>query len=75
MADSRVVRVAGAAGAVLRALLLALPVLRALLGLALIGYGAWLWWPPAGFMAVGVLLVADQLLPEREPAAPVEVDG
>lgn len=30
----------------------------ALAGTGLIGYGAWLWWPPAGFMGAGALLVA-----------------
>jgi hypothetical protein len=35
-------------------------VLPGLVGLALIAYGAWLWWPPAGFMAAGVLLLADR---------------
>lgn len=29
----------------------------ALAGTGLIGYGAWLWWPPAGFMAAGALMV------------------
>ena len=31
--------------------------LLAVLGAGLIGYGAWLAWPPAGFMAAGTLLV------------------
>ena len=30
----------------------------ALVGTGLIGYGAWLWWPPAGFIATGSLMVA-----------------
>ncbi len=29
----------------------------ALIGTGLIGYGAWLWWPPAGFLSTGALLV------------------
>lgn len=30
----------------------------AIVGTGMIGYGAWLWWPPAGFMLPGALLVA-----------------
>lgn len=29
-----------------------------LVGVGLLGYGAWLWWPPAGFMMAGALMVA-----------------
>lgn len=27
-------------------------------GTAMLGYGAWLWWPPAGWMAAGGVLIA-----------------
>jgi len=33
------------------------PDLAALLGLALLSYGAWRAWPPAGFIVAGVLLL------------------
>lgn len=43
---------------------------RGLAGLALISYGAWLAYPPAGFVTAGVLLLADRVLDERkEPRA------
>ena len=32
--------------------------LTAIAGVGLLGYGAWLAWPPAGFMAAGVMLFA-----------------
>ncbi|GIH91951.1 hypothetical protein ACFFMN_33905 [Planobispora siamensis] len=51
------VRLAGPAGSAVRALLQALP---GLLGLGLVAYGAWLAWPPAGFIAAGALLLADR---------------
>jgi hypothetical protein len=35
-------------------------VLPGLAGLVLVAYGAWLAWPPAGFIAAGVLLLADR---------------
>lgn len=35
-------------------------VLPGLLGWALLSYGAWLAWPPAGFMVAGGLLLVDQ---------------
>lgn len=38
---------------------------RALAGLLLVAYGAWLAWPPAGFIAVGAGLLADRILDER----------
>lgn len=31
-------------------------------GACLIGYGAWLWWPPAGFMMVGAILLGIAVL-------------
>ncbi|MEV0779183.1 hypothetical protein [Streptomyces sp. NPDC050428] len=60
-----VVRSAGVAGTVTGALWRALP---SLLGVGLVAYGAWLAWPPAGFLAAGALLLADQVadrLPRR----------
>ena len=30
----------------------------ALLGLALLGAGLWLWWPPAALVVVGLVLLA-----------------
>jgi hypothetical protein len=60
------VRLAGAAGLVLGALWRALP---GLAGLVLVSYGAWLAWQPAGFLAAGVLLLADQIadrMPQRK---------
>ncbi|MER5678682.1 hypothetical protein ABT081_17245 [Streptomyces sp. NPDC002238] len=53
-----VARLAGVAGAVTGVLWRALP---ALLGVGLVAYGAWLAWPPAGFLAAGALLLADQV--------------
>jgi hypothetical protein len=52
------VRLAGAAGMVVGALWRALP---GLAGLGLVSYGAWLAWPPAGFLTAGVLVLADQV--------------
>lgn len=48
---------AGAAGTALRWLATALP---GLAGLLLASYGAWLAWPPAGWMTAGGLLLADR---------------
>ncbi|MFJ8871084.1 hypothetical protein ACIRD6_35695 [Streptomyces sp. NPDC102473] len=53
-----VARSAGVAGAVTGVLWRALP---SLLGVGLVAYGAWLAWPPAGFLAAGFLLLADQV--------------
>lgn len=50
--------VAGPAGTLARAAGQALP---GLAGLGLVAYGAWLWWPPAGFIAAGALLLADRV--------------
>lgn len=36
-------------------------------GLALVAYGAWLWWPPAGFIAAGTLLLADRIWEQSRP--------
>jgi len=49
---------AGAAGWAVGALGRALP---SLTGLVLVSYGAWLAWPPAGFLAAGALVLADQV--------------
>lgn len=48
---------AGPVGGALRGLWQALP---GLVGVALVFYGAWLAWPPAGFLAAGVLVLADR---------------
>ncbi|WP_406457102.1 hypothetical protein OH768_24910 [Streptomyces sp. NBC_01622] len=52
------VRAAEPLGAAAGALWRALPVL---LGWALVSVGAWLAWPPAGFLTAGGLLLADQV--------------
>ncbi|MFD7774268.1 hypothetical protein [Streptomyces sp. NPDC059753] len=49
---------AGAVGMAVGALWRALP---GLAGLGLISYGAWLAWPPAGFLSAGALVLADQV--------------
>lgn len=51
------VTLAAPVGAALRALAVALP---GLIAVGLVSYGAWLAWPPAGFIAAGVLLLADR---------------
>lgn len=53
-------------GTLLRALLVTVVAVRGLVALALISYGAWLAWPPAGFMVAGGLLLADRMLDERK---------
>ena len=56
-------------------------VLRDLAGLAAvasISYGAWLAWPPAGFMVGGALVLIGVMLSARgdvPPAAPPDGDG
>lgn len=52
------VGLAGAAGLAVGAAWRALP---GLAGLALVAYGAWLAWPPAGFLTAGALVLADQV--------------
>lgn len=52
--------------ATLHALLAAVVALRGLAGLLLISYGAWLAYPPAGFVIAGVLLLADRVMEERK---------
>lgn len=54
--DAWLLPLAGAAGTAVGALWRALP---ALLGVGLVSFGAWLAWPPAGFMTAGVLVLAD----------------
>lgn len=58
---------AGAAGVVTASLLRALP---GLAGLGLVAYGAWLAWPPAGFLAAGVLILADVVTARYPGRAP-----
>lgn len=54
-----------AGGPVIAALMSAVIALRGLAGLALISYGAWLAYRPAGFVLAGVLLLADRMVDER----------
>jgi hypothetical protein len=56
------VRLAAPAGAAAGTLWRALPVL---LGWVLVSVGAWLAWPPAGFLTAGALLLADQIADRR----------
>lgn len=51
------VHLAGPAGTVVRFLLTAGP---GLAGIGLLAYGAWLAWPPAGWMIAGALLLVDR---------------
>lgn len=56
---------AAAAGAAVGAVWRALP---GLVGVGLLSAGAWLAWPPAGFMTAGSLVLADHIydrLPKR----------
>jgi hypothetical protein len=55
-----------AAASAVAGLLAAVVAVRGLAGLALISYGAWLAYPPAGFVTAGVLLLADRVLDERK---------
>ncbi|MET9088136.1 hypothetical protein ABZX77_40705 [Streptomyces sp. NPDC004237] len=55
-------RLAAPLGAAAGALWRALPVL---LGWVLVSVGAWLAWPPAGFLTAGALLLADQVADRR----------
>lgn len=52
---------AAAAGVALRAGRRALPAVQALLALGLVAYGCWLAWAPLGFIAPGVVLLADRV--------------
>lgn len=49
------------ASAALQGVLAAILAVRGLAGLALVAYGAWLAWPPAGFIVAGAGLLADHL--------------
>lgn len=59
-----------AAGPVVAALQSAVIAMRGLAGLALISYGAWLAYRPAGFVIAGVLLLADRMVDERRDRTP-----
>jgi hypothetical protein len=54
--DAWLLPLADAAGVAVGAVWRALP---ALLGVGLVSFGAWLAWPPGGFMTAGVLVLAD----------------
>lgn len=56
--DPLAVRLAAPLGAAVGVVWRAFPVL---LGWALVSVGAWLAWPPAGFLTAGGLLLADQV--------------
>lgn len=58
---------AGVAGSGLRFALSSAAMLRGLAGLLLLAFGAWLAWPPAGFMVLGAGLLADRIADERRP--------
>ncbi|MEV4001005.1 hypothetical protein [Actinomadura sp. NPDC049753] len=60
-------RAAAAAGTALRAVFTAVLAVRALAGVMLVAYGAWLAWPPAGFIVAGAALLADRLDDRRRP--------
>jgi hypothetical protein len=44
----------------------------ALTGAGLVGYGAWLAWPPAGFVVVGLILIAGVWLHDRNEGGTTE---
>jgi hypothetical protein len=44
----------------------AVRVAPSLAGVALVSYGAWLAWRPAGFLTCGFLLLADQIAGRRQ---------
>jgi hypothetical protein len=56
---------AGAAGTVVRAALAAVLAVRGIAGAALVAAGAWMAWPPAGFIVAGAALLADRILDDR----------
>lgn len=56
MSQAWTARLAGAAGVVVGILVRVLP---GLVGLLLVSYGAWLAWPPAGFLTAGLLVLLD----------------
>ncbi len=49
--------------------------LAGLAAVAAISFGAWLAWPPAGFMVGGALVLAGVLLTARQDAPPPAADG
>ena len=49
--------------------------LAGLAGVAAISTGAWMAWPPAGFMVGGALVLAGALLSARQDASPPSADG
>lgn len=55
------------AGAALRYLAAAAP---AGVGVLLLSYGAWLAYPPAGFIVAGLVLLADRIATARQQAPP-----
>lgn len=61
-----VAALAGAAGVLLRWLGVVVMGGRALAGLLLLSYGAWLAYHPAGFIVPGLLLLADRVAEERK---------
>lgn len=61
--------IADVAGKVVRVGLAVVLAVRGLAALCLISYGAWLFYPAAGFIMAGVLLLADRLADERRVKA------
>lgn len=61
----RVASMAGAAGTALRVTLALVLAVRGVAGVALVSYGAWLAYEPAGFVVAGLLVLADRVLDER----------
>ncbi len=49
--------------------------LAGLLGVAILSYGAWLAWPPAGYIVGGALMLAGVLLSARQDAPAPAADG
>lgn len=61
----RIPDLAAAAGSGVRFALSAVVLLRGLVGLLLVSYGAWLAYEPAGFIVFGLGVLADRLADER----------
>jgi hypothetical protein len=57
-----------AAGPVGRLLVIVTLLLPGLVGLLLVSYGAWLVYPPAGYVTAGALLLADRVATARRTA-------
>ena len=49
--------------------------LAGLAGVAAISTGAWMAWPPAGFMVGGALVLAGVVLSARQDGSPPSADG